>query len=167
MAALSALRSELQYRAGDSAGINLSAARANQFINNALEDWSTTVEPSWRQYGFYVTASQFRYDLPADWMKPKSLHWYQNGEYEISYIDPKEFQRRGFQDWDYKSNRPQAYTIINRDLYIGPIPSTSSNTSTLNGAHTNAVTTISVNDGSQFHDPAGFILVNKIGRAHV
>ncbi len=161
MGALSALRTELQYRVADSTGLNISAARANRYINNALEDWVTSVEDLWRPYGWIVTAKKFRYDLPADWIKPKTLHWMQNGEYEIRYVSPKEFQRRGFMDGDRTTNRPYAYTIIDRDLWLGPAPGSTSNTSPLNGAHNSSVTTISVDDGTKFHNPAGWIQINS------
>lgn len=160
MTAYSALRTELLRRVNSPGGKQITSAVAGTYINNALEDWANSVEPLWRPYGFYVTAKQFRYALPADFIKPKTVHWYQNGEYPLTYMSPKDFQRAGYFDWDSSSTRPVAYTIVDNCLWIGPPPGTTSNTSTLNGAHNSSVTTISVADGTQFHANGGMILVD-------
>jgi hypothetical protein len=158
--AFSNLKTELLQRVNTPTGKQLTSAMAGNFINNALEDWTNTVEPLWRPYGFYVTANQFRYPLPSDHVKVKTLHWYQNGNFPLKPMTPKNFQRAGYFDWTSAAGRPEAYTIADNCLFIGPRPSTSSNTSTLNGSHTSSVTTISVVDGTQFHDGGGMILVD-------
>ena len=161
MTAYSALRTELLRRVNAPNGKQITSAVAGTYINNALEDWTNTVEPLWRPYGLYVTAKQFRYTLPSDYVKIKTLHWYQNGEYELKPLSPKNFQRAGYFDWDATSTRPVAYTIVDNCLWIGPSPGTSGNTSTLNGSHNDSVTTIAVTDGTQFHTNGGMILVDS------
>lgn len=161
MTAYSALRTELLRRVNSPTGKQITSAVAGAYINNALEDWTNSVEPLWRPYGFYVTANQFRYTLPSDFIKIKTLHWYQNGEYELKPMSPKNFQRAGYFDWDSTSTHPVAYTIVDNCLWIGPPAGTTSNTSTLSGAHTSSVTTISVADGTKFHSNGGMILINS------
>lgn len=161
MATLSALRTDLQTRIADKSGGSLSATPANLYLNVACEHFMSDVEPEWREYGWYITAKQFRYDLPADHIAIRTLMWYQNGRYEIPYKSPKEFQQLGLLNKEATSNPPMAFTIIDKDLYLGPAPSTTSNTSTLNGNHTNSVTTISVADGTQFQTHGGIILINS------
>lgn len=162
MTAYSALRTELLRRVNSPNGKQLTSAVAGTYINNAIEDWATSVEPLWRNYGWYVTANQFRYALPSDWIKPKTLTWYQNGGgIPMTYMSPKDYQRAGYLDWQTTSGNPQAYTVIDSELYIAPTPGTTSNTSTLSGAHNTTVTTISVADGTKFHSNAGMVLINS------
>lgn len=163
MTAFSALKTELMQRVNDPDGNTITTAIAGRFINNALEDWANSVESQWRTYGWYVTAKQGRYDLPADWQKPKTLMWYQNNSNkEIPYMSPKEFQRKGYMMLNSTTSNPEAFTIIDNDLWLGPVPGTTSNTSTLNGAvASTSATTIAVADGTKFHTNAGWALVDS------
>lgn len=163
MTAFSALKTELLQRVNDPGGQSITSTIAYRFINNALEDWTNSVEPLWRPYGWFVTAKQFRYDLPSDWVKPKTLMWYQNGaDKEISYLSPKEFQREGYFAYRGAVANPEAFTIIDNDLWLGPAPGTTSNSSTLNGAvNSTSVATITVTDGTKFHTNGGIALVDS------
>lgn len=163
MATLSALRGELQRMYQDGAGNFLSAVPANQFINNALEDFVNWTSPMLREYAWYVTAYQQRYSLPTDWMKPKMLHWYQTGKYEIPYMSPKEFQASGYMDKNSSGNPPRAFTIIDQDIYLGPAPSASSETDTISdtGGITASDTTIGVATGTDFQTNGGIILIES------
>lgn len=161
MAKFSALKKEALRRINDISGAKITTAVMGDFINNALEDWATSVEPMLYTYGWAVTAKQFRYDLPDNWMKPKTVHWYQNGEYPVQYMSPKDFQRRGYMDWDQTSTTPQAYTIIDRDLWLGPPPSTTGNTSAMNDAGGISATDTSViaTDGTKFRTNSGVVKI--------
>lgn len=163
MTAFSALKTEVMQRVNDPGGNTITTAIAGRAINNALEDWTNTVEPLWRPYGWYVTAKQARYTLPSDWVKPKTLMWYQNNSNkEIGYLSPKEFQRKGYLSYNSTTSNPEAFTIIDGDLWLGPAPGTSGNTSTLNGAvSSTSATTIAVTDGTQFHTNLGWALVDS------
>lgn len=151
-------------RVNDAGGNTITTTIAGRFINNALEDWANTVEPLWRPYGWFVTAKQFRYDLPSDWIKPKTLMWYQGGaDKEIPYMSPKEFQRKGFFKWNSTTSNPEAFTIIDNDLWLGPAPGTTSNSTLLNpglGISASA-TTIPVVDGTKYHTNGGIALVDS------
>lgn len=162
MTAFSALKTELLQRVNDAGGNTITSTIAYRAINNALEDWTNTVEPLWRPYGWYVTAKQARYTLPSDWVKPKTLMWYQNNaNKEIGYLSPKEFQRKGYMSFNSTASNPEAFTIIDGDLWLGPVPGSSSNTTTLNGAvSSTSATTIAVTDGTKFHTNAGWALVD-------
>lgn len=157
MANLSQLRTHLRKMVQDIDGNTLSAGPANQLINNALEDFSNQTEQTFSEYGWFITAKKQRYDLPADHVKIKTLHWYQNGEFEIEYLSPKEFQEFGLLDRDRTSSAPRYYTLIDNDIYLGPAPSATSNTSTLSISASSSISTLTVADGTKFHSPAGFI----------
>lgn len=162
MTAFSALKTELLQRVNDPNGQSITSTIAYRMINNALEDWTNTVEPLWRPYGWYVTAKQFRYDLPADWVKPKTLMWYQAGaDYEIPYMSPKEFQRKGYLSYRGPTSNPDAYTIIDNDLWLGPAPGVTSNSSLIPGSITSSDATITVSDGTKFHTNGGMVLVGS------
>lgn len=163
MTAFSALKTEVMQRVNDASGRTITTAIAGRFINNALEDWTNTVEPLWRPYGWYVTAKQIRYTLPSDWVKPKTIMWYQNGSgWEIPYMSPKEFQRRGYMTYNSTASKPEACTVIDGDLWLSHAPGSSSNTSTLNGAvSSTSAATIAVADGTKFHSNAGWALVDS------
>jgi len=162
MTAFSALKTEVMQRVNDPGGNTITTAIAGRAINNALEDWTNTVEPLWRPYGWFVTAKQARYALPSDWVKPKTLMWYQNGaDKEIGYLSPKEFQRKGYMAYRAGTSNPEAFTIIDGDLWLGPAPGTTSNSTTLNGAiSSTSAATIAVTDGTKFHSNAGWALVD-------
>jgi len=160
MTAFSTLKTEVLQRVNDAGGVTITSAIAGRAINNALEDWTNTVEPLWRPYGWYVTAKQFRYDLPSDWVKPKTLMWYQAGaDREIPYLSPKEFQRKGYMAYRGTSSTPEAFTIIDNDLWLGPAPGTTSNSSLMAGSINSSATTITVADGTKFHNHGGMILM--------
>lgn len=162
MTAFSTLKTEVLQRVNDPSGVAITSAIAGRAINNALEDWTNSVEGVWRPYGWYVTAKQFRYDLPADWVKPKTLMWYQSGaDKEIPYMSPKEFQRKGYFAYRGPTSNPEAYTIIDRDLWLGPAPGTTSNSSLMAGTITASATTITVADGTKFHTNGGMILLES------
>lgn len=162
MTAFSTLKTEVLQRVNDPAGQTITSAIAGRFINNALEDWTNTVEPLWRPYGWFVTAKQFRYDLPADWVKPKTLMWYQGGaDTEIPYMSPKEFQRKGFLSYKGPTSNPEAFTIIDNDLWLGPAPGTTSNSSLLTVSMTSSSTTATVSDGTKFHTNGGMVLIES------
>ena len=171
MATLSQLRTDLQYRYRDTAGNFLSSVPANLFINVACEDFCGEVEPQWREYGFYITAKQFAYDLPADLQHTLTMMWYQNGQYEIPYLSPQEFKMRGYFNRRITVSTPQAYTIMDgptanmttRQLILGPAPGTSSNTATLNTNMNASVTSMVTTAGgaAQFQSPAGMVLLES------
>jgi len=162
MAALSALRTDFQRRFQDKNAGFLSATPANLYLNIACEEFQNDVQPIWREYGYYVTAKQFRYDLPSDHIHTFAVMWYQQGQFQpIEYLSPQEFKDRGYLNKRYTVSTPEAYTMMDNDLYLGPAPGSSSNTSTLNGAHNTTVTTISVADGTKFNSPSGIVKINS------
>lgn len=162
MSSLSQLRADLQTRFQDKAGGFLSATPANRYINIALEDFHNDVQPVTREYGFYVTANQFRYALPADYIHSRAMMWYQNGPSEVTYKSPQEFKALGYLDKKVTSSKPDVYTIIDGDLYLGPIPSTSSNTTTLGAAiSSTTATSITQTDGTKFNQNGGIFLVES------
>ena len=167
MAALSALRSDLQRRFQDKNGGALSAVPANLYLNIASEDFVNDVQPMSREYGFYITAYQFRYDLPTDYIHSRAMMWYQQGTAkELPYLSPQEFKAHGFLDKRIVTSTPEAYTIIDNDLYLGPAPSTTSNTSTTAGSMTALTASVAVADGTKFNSPAGIVLIESEQIAH-
>ena len=167
MATLSALRADLQRRFQDKNGGALSAVPANLYLNQACEDFVNDVQPMSREYGFYVTAYQFRYDLPTDYIHARAMMWYQQGTAaEIPYLSPQEFKGKGYLDKKIVVSTPQAYTIMDDDLYLGPAPSTSSNTSTLSTSITALTTSMVLASSDSFHSPAGIVLAESEQIAH-
>jgi hypothetical protein len=159
MAALSALRSDLQRRFQDKNGGALSATPANLYLNLACEDFVNDVQPMSREYGFYVTAYQFRYDLPTDYIHARAMMWYQQGTAaEIPYLSPQEFKAKGYLDKRIVVATPEAYTLLDGDLYLGPAPSTSSATTTLGTTMTALTTSMVLASSDSFHSPAGIVL---------
>lgn len=162
MAALSALRSDLQRRFQDKNGGALSAIPANLYLNMASEDFVNDVQPMSREYGFYITAYQFRYDLPTDYIHARAMMWYQQGTAkELPYLSPQEFKAHGFLDKRIVTATPEAYTLIDNDLYLGPAPSTTSNTSATAGSMTALTASIAVTDSTKFNSPAGIVLIES------
>lgn len=162
MTAFSTLKTEVQQRVNDPSGNTITTGIAGRAINEALEDWTNTVEPRWRHYGWYVTAKQWRYTLPSDWVKPKTLMWYQNGaNQEIPYYSPKEFQRRGLLALASTISNPEGYTIVDDELWLGPAPGTTSNSSLMAGSISSSVATITVADGTKFHSHGGWFLLDS------
>jgi len=167
MATLSALRLDLQRRFQDKNGGALSTVPANLYINMACEDFVNDVQPMSREYGFYITAYQFRYDLPTDYIHSRAMMWYQQGTAgELPYLSPQEFKAHGFLDKRIVQATPEAYTIIDNDLYLGPAPSTTSNTSTTSASMTALTSSVTVTDSTKFHSPAGVILIESEQIAH-
>lgn len=163
MATLSALRTDLQTRYQDKNAGFLSSTPANLYINMACEDFVNDCQPMSREYGYYITQYQYRYDLPSDFINFRGMMWYYGGQdVEVPYKSPQEFKALGLMNKRSPSSKPEAYTIIDDDIYIGPAPSASGNTSTLNGAiASSSAVTIAVASASQFHGRAGIALVGS------
>ncbi len=167
MANLSQLRTDLRTRFRDVAGNFISDTPATLYLNIACEDFSNNVEPTWREYGFYVTAKQYAYPLPSDYQHALTMMWYQNGQYEIPYLSPQEFKSRGYMNRRISVSTPQAYTIDNgpsgQQLMLGPAPGSSSNTSLLSGNMTSSQTTVPLvsSGAAQFQSPAGMVLIES------
>lgn len=162
MATLSALRADLQRRFQDKNGGFLSAVPANLYLNLACEDFTNDVQPEFREYGYYVTAYKFRYDLPSDWMNTRAMMWYYGGQrVELPYLSPQEFKAQGLLGKRETTSTPVAYTIIDNDIYIGPAPAASGNTSTINTGINSSDVSLIVADASQFNAPAGIVLAES------
>jgi hypothetical protein len=162
MAALSQLITDLQTRFRDVGGGFISAVPATLYLNLGCEDFANYVEPQWREYGFFVTAKQYRYVLPTEFLHTMTMMWYQNGQYEIPYLSPQEFKSRGYMNRRISVSTPQAYTIINNELYLGPAPGTTSSSSLLTTTTLAANgTSMTVTDATKFQSPAGLVLIDS------
>lgn len=167
MAALSALRLDLRTRFQDKNGGFLSAVPANLYLNLGCEDFVNDVQPMSREYGWTLTAKKFRYDLPSDFIQTRAMMWYYGGQdVEIPYRSPQEFKRLGLMNKRETASTPEAYTIIDDDIYIGPAPSASSNTSSITAAMLSTDSSMTVADATKFHSQAGIIIVESEQIAH-
>jgi hypothetical protein len=162
MATLSALRADLQTRFQDKNGGFLSATPANLYINMACDDFQSDAQPCFREFGYYVTAYQFRYDLPSDYVHSRAMMWYQNGVgTPIDYLSPQEFKQEGYLWKRAPRSIPERYTIIDNDIYLGPAPSSSGNTKILLSGVTSSSTSLAFTSSSDFYQNAGIVLVGS------
>ena len=167
MATLSALRADLQRRFQDKNGGFLSAAPADLYLNLACEDFTNDVQPVFKEYGYYVTAYKFRYDLPADYIHTRAMMWYYGGQaIEMPYLSPKEFMAAGLLNKRSTTSTPEAYTIMEDDIYVGPAPAASGNTSTTYAQVGIADTSMQVTNGTKFNAPSGIVLIDSEQIAH-
>lgn len=159
MATLSQLRSDLQARVQDKNGGFISAIPANLYLNMACEDFQNDVQPCSREFGYYITAYQFRYDLPNDYIHSRGMMWYQQGTgTPIEYLSPQEYKQKGYHLKRAPRSIPEYYTIIDNDLYLGPAPSTSGNTKILLGSLTSSSTSLTFTDSADFYQNAGVVI---------
>lgn len=167
MAALSQLRSDLQTRFQDKNGGFLSATPANLYINMACEDFQNDAQPCFREFGYYVTANQFRFDLPADYIHSRAMMFYGTGQgEEVTYLSPQEFKQQGYLQKKNSRSIPEHYTIIDNDIYLGPAPASSGNTKILLAGVSSSATTLSFTDSSSFYQNAGVVICGSEQIAH-
>ena len=161
--ALSVLRSDLLGRFRDVSGNFISATQSANYLNVAFENFTNDTECNWREYGFFVTGKQYIYAPPADMLHSLTMMWYQNGQYEVTFLSEQEFKSRGYMNRRISVSTPQHYTISDGNILLGPAPGTTSNTSTIITSMTSGQTTVPIvaNGLAQFQSPAGMVLIES------
>lgn len=110
---------------------------------------------------YTVTAKQPRFDLPADTITPIQVIWYQSRVVELQYITPKRWGTL-IEGWPNANGTPDAYTMIRRQLIVGPQrPGTNSATALASGTITAAGTTIGLTAASGTFRTKGWVKVEN------
>lgn len=159
MAALSTLRTDIRNRLVESTADFFSNSELNEWINHGYKQFVARTEWCEKVKAYNVVANQFEYDLPSDAVKVNLIRW--EDKYPVKHKDLEEFSKyAGFSD--QTSDRPSIYRQWPWDakLRIYPIPSAASASSPLNGGINSSVTSLTVDDATNF--PArGRVIVNS------
>jgi hypothetical protein len=120
-----------------------------RWLNQGYKNFSTKTEWFEKVRSFPVTINQTEYTIPGDAIGIQLIRWLDH--YNVVWRDLDEFTRfAGFSD--QTSDRPYIYRLHPWDskFRIFPIPNTTSLTTTVSGAHSNSVTTITVASTTNF-----------------
>lgn len=151
MATLANLRADVRSRVVEPTADFYSNAEIDRWINQGYKRFMASTEWAEKIRAYPVVANQFEYALDSDCIKVHKMTW--QDQYEVDYLDMDDFLSwRGTSN--SSSTRPVVYTLYPWDqrFRIYYVPSTSSDTTTVTGAHTASVTTITVGDTTNFPD---------------
>lgn len=110
---------------------------------------------------FTVTAKQPRFDLPTDCIIPIQAIWYKSRTVKLQYKTPDRWATI-IEGWPDASGTPDAYTVLRRQLVVGPQkPSSNSATSTASGTISSTTTTFGLTAASGTFRSKGWVKVNS------
>lgn len=158
MATAGSLISNIRVQIGDPNGDFLTDTIGYEWLSVAEQRFCHEVLALDEVKDYPLTARQKRYDLPSDCYLPMSVSWYKNAGRKLSWADPAEFEE--FEVYHPSTTGyPKAYTVIRRQLVMGPAaPVADSATTLASGATTSTATTIGLTAASGTLRSRGFLL---------
>lgn len=155
-----ALQNDVRSRLIEASARYFTDAEIKRWLNLGYKAFLARTGWAERITGLAAVADQYEYDLASQTVKIRQILW--EDQYRIV---PKQqhifFNLVGVSNTS-ESTRPEIYTAFpwyNR-IRLYPIPSTASDSTTLNGAHNSTITTLTVAATSAF-PTTGMLLVNS------
>lgn len=131
------------------------------WLNRAQNRFCNMVEPLDEIKDFTLTQYQPRHDLPTNCIIPLAVLWWKSSTRRLEYKTPDQWQDMT-ESWPNATGTPDAYTVIRRQLTVGPQrPSSNSATSTASGAIGTTVTTIGLTAASGTFRSKGWVLIGS------
>lgn len=154
----SVMQTEVRSRVREDSARLYTDAEINRWLNLAYKDFIGKTMWTERTKAYSVTANQFLYDLPSDYIQAQMVEW--DDQFRLFPVDQSEFRSAVGSANESSSTRPYVYLAYPHDqkLRIYPGPSTASTSSTVSGAHNSSVTTITLADASSFPSSGRVIL---------
>ena len=119
-------------------------AHALNWLDRAQRRFCHKVLPLDEHQDFAVVANQTRYDLATDVIIPVLVMWYKSRTTKLEYTTP-DLWYRVEEAHPSATGTPERYTVIRRQLTVGPQrPTTASGTANASGAIQASNTTFSV-----------------------
>lgn len=148
MATAGSLLNNVRIQIGDPNGDFLSDTIGNEWLDVAQQRFCHEVLALDEVKDYALTARQKRYDLPTNCYLAMTVLWYKNASRKLSWADPAEFEE--FEVYHPSTTGyPKAYSIIRRQLVMGPAaPVADSATALASGATTSTATTIGLTAAS-------------------
>jgi len=150
MTTLATLRTEVRNRLKEASADFYADADINSWLNYGYRDFARKTQWFEKIKAYDVVANQFIYNVPDDAIHIELVRW--ADQYFVRNRDIEEFFRfAGFAD--QSGDRPYVYTLNypwDKKFRVFPIPSTTSASTTINGAHADSATTIALTDASSF-----------------
>lgn len=108
---------------------------------------------------YTITAKVQRYDLPTDTIMPIAVRWFKSSNRKLRYAVPDLWYKLEAARPNSTGN-PYHYTVIRRQLVIGPeVPQTASANTTASGTMTASATTLNLAAASGTFRTRGFVKI--------
>lgn len=148
MATAGSLLNDIRIQIGDPNGDFLSDTIGSEWLDVAQQRFCHEVLALDEVKDYPMVARQKRYDLPTDCYLAMTVLWYKNGSRKLAWADPAEFEE--FEVYHPSTTGyPKAYSIIRRQLVMGPAaPLSNSATALASGAFSSSATTIGLTAAS-------------------
>lgn len=112
-----------------------------EWLDEAQQRFADEVLPLDEIKNYAITAKIQRYDLPTDYIIAKGAMWLKNRTQKLEFHTPTRFEE-DIEGWPNGIGNPEVYTIIRKQLVIGPsVPTANSATALVSGALGSTATT--------------------------
>lgn len=158
MATAGSLVQDVRVQIGDPNGDFLSDTIGNEWLSAGQERFCHEVLALDEIKDYPLVARQKRYDAPSDYLLAMTVLWWKNSSRRIPFCDPSQFEE--FEVCHpLVTGYPKAYSVIRRQLVIGPAaPTSDSATVIASGTALAAATTIGFSAASGVLRSRGWML---------
>lgn len=163
MAQAGSILANVRVLAGDPDKDFITDAVGLDWINQAQKRFCHNVLPLDEFKDYAITSKQPRFDLPTDAIIPIWAMWFQQRTQKLEYRPPSRWAYL-IEGWPNATGTPDAYTVIRRQLVVGPqTPQTNSATALFSNALDSSATTISLTAASGTFRSKGWLILQGTG----
>lgn len=161
MATAGSLLTNIQKLFGDPEGDFITNTFGLDCLDRAQQRFCHKVLPLDEYKDYTITAKEELFDLPADCIIPIWVEWYKSRTTKLEYTTPDQWAH--LQESNPNATGiPERYTVIRRQLAVGPqVPTTASGNTTASGAITASAVTLGLAAASGTFRSKGFVKVNS------
>lgn len=161
MAQAGSILSNVRVLIGDPDRDFLTDAIGMDWINQAQRQFCHNVLALDEIKDYTLTAKQPRFDLPTDAIIPIWATWYKNRVIRLEYKPPDRFAKISA-SWPNADGTPDAYTVLRRQVVVGPQrPTSNSATALASGTMTDVVTTLNLTAASGTFRSKGWVKIES------
>lgn len=131
------------------------------FLDRSQKRFCHKVLPLDEYKDYAITAKEELFDLPTNCIIPIWVEWYQSRVVKLEYTTP-DLWAHVTEANPTSTGIPERYTVIRRQIAVGPqVPTTSSNTANASGAINSTTTTLNLTAASGTFRSKGFVKLNS------
>jgi len=146
---------------GDPDRTRITDAIGLDWLNRAQNRFCNFVEPIDEIKDYTLTAKQPRFNLPTYCLIPLGAMWYKSRVTRLEYKPPDRWLDI-IEAWPDASGTPDGYTVIRRQLEVGPQkPSVNSATALASGTISSTATTLGLTAASGTFRSKGWVIVDS------
>lgn len=159
MATAGSILANVRKIAGDTNVDFLTDVVGLEWMDEAQQRFCNNVLPLDEIKDYTIEAKKPRFDLPTDCNVVRSVIWYKNRTEKLDYETPQRFEEE-FEGQPNAQGNPEIYTLIRRQLVIGPsVPTSTSATALVSGTLGTTATALALTAASGTFRSKGFLQI--------